>query len=80
MARLNGSLPDSEADWLKAHPGRSWEKERNKLLPGACVRVCVRAGVRRLCEMNELTGGWTDERTDSVPPSIPICNKLTNRD
>jgi len=46
VARLNGSLPDSEADWLKAHPGRSWEKERDKLLPGACVRACMRACMR----------------------------------
>jgi Ca2+-transporting ATPase/Ca2+ transporting ATPase len=34
VARLNGSLPDSEEAWLKAHPGCSWEKERDRLLPG----------------------------------------------
>ncbi len=35
VSRLNGAnLPKSEATWLEKHPGRSWEGERNLLLPG----------------------------------------------
>lgn len=34
VARLNGTLPDSKEAWLKDHPGCSWEKDRDKLLPG----------------------------------------------
>ena len=37
VTRLNGNaegLPDSQEAWEKAHPGRSWDKERDLLLPG----------------------------------------------
>lgn len=34
VARLNGTLPESKEDWLKEHPGKSWEDDRDKLLPG----------------------------------------------
>jgi hypothetical protein len=34
VARLNGALADSQAAWERAHPGKSWEKDRDRLLPG----------------------------------------------
>lgn len=34
VTRLNGRLPNSKKEWLLRHPGRSWEKEGARLLPG----------------------------------------------
>lgn len=35
VQRLNGGLiPEDEESWLEAHPGRSWAKEKDLLLPG----------------------------------------------
>lgn len=35
VQRLNGGLlPQNEEEWLEAHPGCDWEKERDILLPG----------------------------------------------
>ena len=35
VQRLNGGLmPQNEGEWLEAHPGKSWEKDRDSLLPG----------------------------------------------
>jgi P-type Ca2+ transporter type 2C len=34
VARLNGTLPDSKEAWMKAHPLRDWDTERDHLLPG----------------------------------------------
>lgn len=35
VTRLNGAnLPKTEAAWLEKHPGRSWEREKDLLLPG----------------------------------------------
>ena len=34
VRRLNGNLPESKAEWEEEHPGRSWEDERDLLLPG----------------------------------------------
>jgi hypothetical protein len=35
VERLNGGLmPKTKEEWLEAHPGRDWEKEKDLLLPG----------------------------------------------
>lgn len=35
VQRLNGALiPATKEEWLEAHPGRDFEKDKNKLLPG----------------------------------------------
>ena len=35
VQRLNGGLmPETEEEWLEAHPGRNYQKERDFLLPG----------------------------------------------
>ena len=35
VQRLNGAkLPKNEEEWLEKHPGKSWEKDRDLLLPG----------------------------------------------
>ena len=35
VTRLNGkALPENEKEWLEAHPGRNWAKEKDLLLPG----------------------------------------------
>lgn len=35
VQRLNGGLmPHNEQEWLEAHPGKSWAKDRDSLLPG----------------------------------------------
>jgi len=35
VTRLNGSgLPDNKEKWCEQHPGKTWEQDRDKLLPG----------------------------------------------
>jgi ATPase, P-type (transporting), HAD superfamily, subfamily IC len=35
VERLNGGLmPKTKEEWLEAHPGRDWDKEKDLLLPG----------------------------------------------
>jgi Ca2+-transporting ATPase len=34
VRRINGNLPDGKEEWEKDHPGRSWDAERDALLPG----------------------------------------------
>lgn len=59
VARLNGTLPEDQAEWEKAHPGKSWERERDGLLPGYLEEWAVsRGGVG---EVVGVTGDGTND-------------------
>jgi hypothetical protein len=34
VARLNGTLPATREKWEEAHPGKDWDTDRDRLLPG----------------------------------------------
>lgn len=59
VARLNGTLPETQEEWEQAHPGRSWETERDKLLPGYLEEwAASRGGVG---EVVGVTGDGTND-------------------
>jgi len=62
VSRLNGRLPTDQASWQEQHPGCSWEKDRDLLLPGYYDEWIASSMIRKdAAEVVGVTGDGTND-------------------
>eukprot|EP01029_Cantina_marsupialis_P021350 TRINITY_DN50_c0_g3_i1.p1 TRINITY_DN50_c0_g3~~TRINITY_DN50_c0_g3_i1.p1 ORF type:complete len:819 (+),score=338.21 TRINITY_DN50_c0_g3_i1:149-2605(+) len=64
VTRLNGRLPKDKNDWLKVHAGKSWEDDRDLVLPGYYDEWKEK---RRALHLEEEVVGVTGDGTNDAP-------------